>query len=64
MLIIKDRYNLLNMNVSRDDLAVDNVETVINTLKKCETYYYIMKNNIDLQVVSETYEFKKILNNL
>jgi hypothetical protein len=64
MLIIKDRYNLLNINITKDDLSVDNLDTLINTLSKCETYYYLVKNNIDLQELSDTCEFKKILKNV
>lgn len=64
MFIIKDRYNLTNIIVTNEDLDADNVEGVINTLKKCEVYYYLKANKINLQELSETYEFKKILNNL
>jgi len=61
MLIIKDRYNLLNLNISREDLDIDNLDSMIKNLEKCELYYYIQKNKINLRELSETYEFKKIL---
>ncbi len=64
MLMIKDRYNLFNINITREDLAVDNLDSIISDLSKCELYYYIMENQINLQEVSETYEFKKILRNM
>lgn len=64
MLMIKDRYNLFNINITREDLAVDNLDSIISDLSKCELYYYIMENQINLQEVSETYEFKKILKNM
>lgn len=64
MFIIKDRYNLLNINISKDDLAVSNLDSLITMLRKCETYYYLRKNNIDVNELSDIYEFKKILKNI
>lgn len=63
MLIIKDRYNLLNINVTREDLNQDSLESMIKTLEKCELYYYIKENKIDLSELTEIYDFKKILEN-
>ena len=62
--IIKDRYNLLNINITKEDLEVDNLDTLIEDLEKCELYYYITKNKIKLSEVSDVYEFRKILKNL
>ena len=64
MFIIKDRYNLLKINISKEDLEVENLDSLISLLEKCETYYYIKKNNIDVQEISEICEFKKILKNI
>lgn len=64
MFIIKDRYNLLNINITKDDLAVSNLDSLIAMLSKCETYYYLKKNNIDINELSDIYELKKILKNI
>lgn len=64
MYIIKDRYNLLNINISKEDLEFENLDSLINLLSKCELYYYIRENNIDVQEISEICEFKKILKNI
>ncbi len=64
LLIIKDRYNLLNINITKEDLDIGNIENVLEDLAKCELYYYIRYNKINLQEVDETFEFKKILKNI
>lgn len=61
LLIIKDRYQLLNITVSKEDLAEDNLDNLMNILKKCETYYYICKGKINLEDIQEECNMKKLL---
>lgn len=62
-LIIKDRYNLLNINITTEDLDENNLERLIETLEKIETNYYIIKNQINIEEIEELLEFQKILMN-
>ena len=64
MLIIKDRYNLLNINITKEDLEVDNLDNLISLLSRCETYFYLKEKNINLEEVEDIYELKKILKNI
>lgn len=61
LLIIKDRYQLLNINISKDDLDAGNLDSLMDILIKCETYYYITKNNISLQNIQDECNLKKII---
>lgn len=62
VLMIKDRYQLLNMNIQKEDLQEDNLDSLIDIAKKIETMHNIKKNNIDLEEIECACEFKKILN--
>lgn len=64
LFIIKDRYNLLKINLTKEDLDVENLDNLISILERCEIYYYLQENNIDIQDLSEIFEFKKILKNI
>lgn len=64
LFIIKDRYNLLKINITKEDLEIENLDNLISLLERCETYYYLQENNIDIQEISEIFEFKKILKNI
>lgn len=59
--IIKDRYNLLNINISREDLDESNLGNIIETLKKVQLFYYIYKNNINLDDLEDELELKAVL---
>lgn len=59
--IIKDKYQLSNININKEDLDEDNLENLISELKKYEIYYSLMKNKLDLNEISELCEFNKIL---
>lgn len=61
LLIIKDRYQLLNITISKEDLAEDNLDNLMNILKKCDTYYYICKGKINLEDIQEECNMKKLL---
>lgn len=61
LFIIKDRYQLLNINISKDDLQEDSLDSLMSTIKKCGTYYYICKGKINLQEIQEECELKKVI---
>lgn len=61
LLIIKDRYQLLNINITKEDLDESNLDSLMDTFTKCETYYYITKNNINLQNIQDECDLKKII---
>lgn len=62
MLIIKDRYKLQNINIEREDLEFDNLDSMIETIQKIMIAHNIRINKIDLEEVACACEFKKILN--
>ena len=59
--IIKDKYQLSNISMTKDDLEEDNLDNLILSLKKYENYYNILKNKIDSKEINELCEFNKIL---
>lgn len=61
-LMIKDRYNLFGIKLTKESLDVNNIRNLILDLEKIENYYYIRKMNIDLEEVKELCRAKKILN--
>ena len=61
-MIIKDRYKLLNINIEKEDLELDNRDPLINTIKVIMQAHNIRKNKIDLNKIECGIEFKKILN--
>ena len=60
--IIKDRYKLLNINIENEDLELENIDSLIDTIKIIMQAHNIRKNNIDLDKIECGIEFKKILN--
>ena len=61
-IIISDRYKLLNFNINKEDINVDNIDSIIDMLNKTE-----IRHNMDLEKIKiEDMEFiaecKKILN--
>ena len=61
MFIIKDKYNLLNINLTKEDLEGDNLESLIDSLNTLEEFYYINKNGINIDDISDLIGFKKLL---
>ena len=61
MFIIKDKYNLLNVNLTKEDLEGDNLDSLIESLNTLEIFYYINKNGINLDDIKDLIEFKKLL---
>ena len=61
-LIIKDRYKLSYFILEKEDLDIDNVESLISTLNKIEEYFNMRKIKINMEEINELLEIKKILN--
>jgi len=60
-LIIKDRYTLFDIKITKDQLDEGSINSLINDLEKIENYYYIQKANIDLNKIDGLYKMKKIV---
>ncbi|MBR4795149.1 MAG: hypothetical protein IK050_01780, partial [Lachnospiraceae bacterium] len=54
--LIKDKYNLLSINVSKDNLDEGSLPKLIDTLGKVETFYAINKNKIDVDAIEDEME--------
>ena len=61
LLLIKDRYQLLNINISREDLDTDNLDVLVVITGNIETGHNIRINKIDAEEIGYVCEFKKIL---
>lgn len=61
LLIIKDKYQLLNINLTKEDLQEDNIDYLINIIKAIILNDNIKKNNMTVQEIEEMCELKKIL---
>ncbi len=61
MVIIKDRYQLLKINITKEDLDKDNLDGVIDALEKIKMNQNLLKNNINIDELESECEFGKIL---
>jgi len=61
LLIIRDRYQLLGINIARGALGEGNLDQLEKEIEKMQLYYYITKNNINIEELGTAMEFKKIL---
>lgn len=62
MIVIKDRYQMLDINILKEDLTEENLDIMIETLNKIQMAHNIRKNKINLDEIADACEFKKILN--
>lgn len=61
-IIIKDRYQLANFNLTKEDLAEDNIDNLITILSNIETSYNIKKLELDTEDIEDICAFERILN--
>ena len=61
LLIIKDRYKLLGINLEKETLTTDNIEQLEKEIARVERGYYLRKNKINVEEIGYICEFKKIL---
>ena len=59
--IIKDRYGLMNINLTDEMLTPDSLDSVIEDLSKFEQYYYIRKNNINMEKIIDFVNLKTLI---
>ena len=62
MITIKDRYQLLDINIQKEDLEEDNLDELIRIIQKIQIAHNIRENEINLEEISCGCEFKEILN--
>lgn len=57
----KDRYQLLKINITKEDLDKDNLDGVVDALEKIKMNQNLLKNNINIDELESECEFGKIL---
>lgn len=62
MIIIKDRYQLQDINIEKEDLELDNLDSMIELIQKIMIAHNIRKNKIDLEEIACGCDFKRLLN--
>ena len=60
-IIISDRYKLLNFNINKDDINIDIIDNIIDTLNKIETRHNMDLSGIKIDDMEFIVESKKIL---
>ena len=60
-LMIKDRYNLFDIKITKESLADNNLENLIVDLEKIENYQYIKRLGIKLKDIEALYKMKSIV---
>ena len=60
-LMIKDRYNLFDIKVTKDLLDESNIQGLIIDLEKIENNYYIKQAGLDLKDIDKLCKMKKII---
>ena len=59
--LIKDRYSLLGINLTKEDLDEGKLPKIIETVEKVEKFYYIKKNGIDVDAIEDELELKTVV---
>lgn len=60
-MVIKDRYKLLNFNVEKEDLDINNIDSLILILENIRKSFSLKKMGIEVQNIEEIMEIRKIL---
>ena len=60
-IIIKDRYKLLNFIVEKEDLSINNVDTLVSTLEDIIIGNNMKKAGLNIENIEEICELKKVL---
>lgn len=64
ILMIKDKYNLFNIKISKEDFEESSIETLIETVNFITNKYYIEKSKLDLEDVSYIIKANQLLEEL
>ena len=59
-LVIKDKYNLCNIKISKDDLEEENLDKLINTAKIICNSYYLERSQITLEDIKFVLQVNKL----
>ena len=59
-LVIKDKYNLCNIKISKDDLEEENLDKLINTAKIICNSYYLDRSQITLEDIKFVLQVNKL----
>lgn len=62
LLIIIDRYKLLNINITKEKLEEENLDKLLEIIEKIEINIFIKENKINMQEIEDICELKKLLN--
>jgi len=62
LIMIKDRYQLLGINLTKEDLNEENLEGLLGIAKNIDIGHNIRKNNIDIEEIKYICDFKKNFN--
>lgn len=60
-IVIKDRYQLLNINIEKEELEEENLDSLISTIETIKMYDDLQKNDLSVDEIEGICEFKKIL---
>lgn len=60
-LMIKDRYNLFDIKITKESLDENNIQNLIIDLEKIENNYYIKEAGLDLKDIEKLIKMKKII---
>ena len=60
-MIIKDRYRLLNFNVEKEDLQIDNIDNLISILEEIQKSFNIESAGLKIEEIEEMVQLKKVL---
>ena len=61
ILMIKDKYNLCNINITKEDLEEDNVSNLLTTVNNICDYNYIINSRTSLEDIQFLLQANKIL---
>ena len=62
VLIIKDRYKLLNFTIEKEDLDIDNLDSLISIVEDIKMNINLHHANIEIKDIEQLQKIQKILN--
>ena len=62
VLIIKDRYKLLDFMIEKDDLDINNLDSLISTIEDIQMNINLYKSGINIKDIEQMQKIKKIIN--
>ena len=61
VLVIKDKYNLCNINIEKGDFSEDNIQSTITAAENISNYNYILNSRVSVDDIKFIIEANKIL---